>query len=113
MSKGEVILNPCFLYESVWCLLGVLTLHILSKKKTFNGQVALGYCIWYGLGRSVIEGLRTDSLYIGNTSIRVSQALSLCLVVLGIAVTVAVLLIMKKRNNKTQNICEAEDGTNN
>ncbi len=96
---GEgVLAHPCFLYESVWCLTGVLLLHILSKRKTFNGEVALGYCVWYGLGRTFIEGLRTDSLYIGNTSIRVSQALSLALVVFGIVTFVVVKFIKKKKD---------------
>lgn len=120
---GEgVLAHPCFLYESVWCLLGVLALHILSKKKAFNGQVALGYCIWYGIGRSIIEGLRTDSLYIGDTNIRVSQALSLCLVVLGIIATVVILIVKKKRAQKVAEAvpaaqedipAEAENGTDN
>lgn len=86
---GEgVLAHPCFLYESIWCLLGVLVLHILSKHRQYNGQVALGYCIWYGLGRMIIEGLRTDSLYLWNTNIRVSQALSALLVLAGVAVMI-------------------------
>ncbi len=64
--------HPCFLYESVWCLLGFIFLHIYSKKlRTFDGEIALLYLSWYGFGRFFIEQLRTDSLYIG--SLRVSQ----------------------------------------
>ena len=66
--------HPTFLYESLWNLAGFLGLHILSKRRKYDGQIALGYVAWYGLGRTVIEGLRTDSLYWGN--IRVSQALA-------------------------------------
>ena len=66
--------HPTFLYESVWNLIGFLLLHFLSRKRRFDGQVALGYAAWYGLGRAFIEGLRTDSLYIGT--IRVSQLLA-------------------------------------
>ena len=84
-STGEITYyHPTFLYESVWNLTGFLVLHFLSKKRRFDGQIALGYLAWYGLGRAFIEGLRTDSLYIGN--IRVSQLLAAvsCVVALGL-----------------------------
>ena len=68
--------HPTFLYESLWNALGFWILHFLSKKREYDGQIALGYAVWYGLGRTFIEGLRTDSLYIPNTTIRVSQALA-------------------------------------
>ena len=63
--------HPTFLYESAWNLAGFVILHFLSKKRQYDGQIALGYAAWYGLGRLFIEGLRTDSLYIGD--FRVSQ----------------------------------------
>ena len=66
--------HPTFLYESVWNLTGLILLHFLSKKRKYDGQVALGYAAWYGLGRTFIEGLRMDSLYWGN--FRVSQVLA-------------------------------------
>ena len=66
--------HPTFLYESVWNLAGLVLLHFLSKKRQYDGQVALGYAAWYGLGRSLIEGLRMDSLYWGP--FRVSQVLA-------------------------------------
>ena len=65
--------HPTFLYESLWNLAGFLLLHFLSKKRKYDGQIALGYVAWYGLGRAFIEGLRTDSLYWGP--FRVSQLL--------------------------------------
>ena len=68
--------HPTFLYESLWNAVGFVLLHFLSKRRKYDGQVALGYAAWYGLGRSVIEGLRTDSLYIPGTPIRVSQLLA-------------------------------------
>lgn len=78
--------HPTFLYESLWNLAGFLLLHFLSKKRKFDGQVALGYCAWYGLGRTFIEGLRTDSLYWGP--FRVSQILAAvsCLVAVSVLV---------------------------
>ena len=76
-----VYVHPCFLYESLWNAVGLLLLHILSKKtrRRFDGQYFLYYLGWYGLGRVWIEGLRTDSLYIG--SLRVSQLLAAVCVV--------------------------------
>lgn len=68
--------HPTFLYESVWNLAGFVMLHFASKHRRYDGQIALGYMAWYGLGRAWIEGLRTDSLYIGSTGIRVSQLLA-------------------------------------
>ncbi len=75
--------HPTFLYESVWCIIGFVILYIMfSKHRKYRGQIFLGYLAWYGLERAVVEGLRTDSLYLGSTDIRISQWLSaaLCLV---------------------------------
>ena len=66
--------HPTFLYESVWNALGFVILASLCGKRKYDGQVALGYAAWYGLGRSFIEGLRMDSLYWGP--FRVSQVLA-------------------------------------
>ena len=66
--------HPTFLYESLWNLAGFVLLHFLTKKRKYDGQIALGYAAWYGLGRTFIEGLRTDSLYWGP--FRVSQMLA-------------------------------------
>ncbi len=72
---GEVTYyHPTFFYESVWNAVGFVLLHKLSKKRQYDGQIALGYAAWYGLGRAFIEGLRTDSLYLGP--FRVSQLLA-------------------------------------
>ena len=66
--------HPTFLYESVWNAIGFIGLHLLSKRRQYDGQIALGYVAWYGLGRAFIEGLRMDSLYWGP--FRVSQMLA-------------------------------------
>ena len=68
--------HPTFLYESLWNLTGLVLLHFLSKRRRYDGQTFLQYLAWYGLGRVWIEGLRTDSLYLGSSSIRVSQLLA-------------------------------------
>lgn len=72
--------HPTFLYESVWCLLGVLVLcRILTPRRRFDGEILLAYLGWYGLERALVEGLRTDSLMLG--AFRVSQLLSAVLFV--------------------------------
>lgn len=85
-----VYVHPTFLYESLWNLLGFTLLHIwVSKgKRRYDGQLFLLYVFWYGLGRMFIEGLRTDSLYIGGTGIRVSQ------VVGGVSALAALVLLI-------------------
>ena len=78
--------HPTFLYESLWNAVGFLLLHFFSKRRQYDGQIALGYVAWYGLGRTFIEGLRTDSLYWGQ--LRVSQVLAAvsCLAAVGVLV---------------------------
>ena len=77
-GKNPIYVHPTFLYESLWNLVGFLALHFWFKnhKRRFDGEVMLLYVAWYGLGRFMIEGLRTDSLYLGGTGIRVSQLLA-------------------------------------
>lgn len=85
----DLLVHPTFLYESVWCLLGFLVLYIVCQKfHKFDGQLILGYGIIYGLERTVVEGLRIDSLYIGDTNLRVSQLVSLALVIVCTAITI-------------------------
>jgi len=69
--------HPTFLYESLWNLLGFFLLLFLFKKgfRKFDGMLFFTYIAWYGFGRGLIEGLRTDSLYFFETGIRVSQML--------------------------------------
>lgn len=76
-QDGEIIaqgVHPTFLYESLWNAAGIVILLVYKRWKSFRGEVFCGYLIWYGLGRMWIEGLRADSLYIGN--LRVSQILA-------------------------------------
>ncbi len=89
--------HPTFLYESVWCIILFIVLHtVVTKHRKFKGEVFILYGIGYGLERMVVEGLRTDSLYIGNTVIRVSQLLSAIIVVV-FTVWLAVLMVKLKK----------------
>ena len=92
---SSIFVHPTFLYESLWNLAGLLFLILWEKKgkRRYDGQCALIYFFWYGLGRAWIEGLRTDSLYLGGSGIRVSQLLSAVLVL----VAGALLLIQSRR----------------
>ena len=66
--------HPTFLYESIWCGLGFLLLWRYSKHRRFHGEMTLLYVMWYGFERFFVEGLRTDSLMVGN--VRISQAVA-------------------------------------
>lgn len=89
--------HPCFLYESVWCLVGFILLHIYSKKRKFDGEILLMYLAWYGFGRMWIEGLRQDSLYWGP--FRVSQMLSAVLVIVALIVWLTIRSRIKRNND--------------
>ena len=91
----EKPVHPCFFYESVWCLLGFVILAFWSKRRKYDGQIFLMYLAWYGAERFVVEGLRTDSLMLGN--IRISQALSAVIFVASIILQI-VLFSRKKRD---------------
>ena len=78
--------HPTFLYESLWNLLGFLLLAVFSRKRSYDGQIALCYAAWYGLGRSMIEGLRVDSLWWGP--FRVTQVLAAITCVTAVSILV-------------------------
>lgn len=100
ISENGLYVHPTFLYESVWCLLGFAVLYIILRKyRKFSGQLFLTYGVWYGLERAVVEGLRTDSLFIGSTGLRVSQLISIILAFVSF-VLLAALLIKYKKNPK-------------
>ena len=88
------IVQPTFLYESIWNLIGFLLINAAFKKKKFDGQILLYYLAWYGFGRMFIEGMRTDSLMLGE--IRISQLIGLiCFLV---SATILVIKFIKIRN---------------
>lgn len=110
--------HPTFLYESLWNFVGFLLLHFLSKKRKYDGQVALGYVAWYGLGRAFIEGLRMDSLYWGP--FRVSQVLAGVSCVAAVAVLLwqgfrphdpAKMLVNQAKDAKSEEAPKTEDET--
>lgn len=89
--------HPCFLYESLWCILGFVLLHFYMKHRKFDGEVFLMYIGWYGLGRFFIESLRTDSLYLMN--IRVSQLVAGTCVLASIVLIIVLRGIFRRRGD--------------
>ena len=102
-SATEVVVpnspvHPCFLYESIWCLLGFLLLHIFTRKyRKYDGQTFLLYVLWYGVGRFFIEGLRQDSLLTPFFGLRVSQVVAAATVLLSLIL----LLVFSKKTSLT------------
>ena len=99
----EKFVHPTFLYESLWNLIGLCIIIAIYKKKKFDGQIFCCYLIWYGFGRMLIEGLRTDSLMIGV--LRVSQCVGAVSVILGITLMI---LMLKRTKAKAAEIESAE-----
>ena len=105
-NTGGVTVHPCFLYESLWCLLGFVLLHFFSKKfQKYYGQIFLLYLVWYGFERMIVEGLRTDSLYTPFLNLRVSQILSAVVMIAGIVM----LIVFRKKNNFVHTTKELKD----
>lgn len=101
--SGETIyVHPTFLYESLWNLVCFIFLCVWVKqgRRRYDGQCILIYFFWYGIGRTWIEGLRTDSLYIGGTDIRVSQALSAVLAFIALVL----LIVNARREHKPEDL---------
>lgn len=97
-----------FFYESMWNLLVFLFLFLYYRKSKSRktGDIFWFYLLLYGIGRVVIEGLRTDSLYLGATGIRVSQLLS------GILIVVAAVMLIYThiiRNRKPAEAAPLDD----
>lgn len=83
--------HPTFLYESIWCGLGFLLLWRYSKHRRFHGEMTLLYMMWYGFERFFVEGLRTDSLMVGN--VRISQAVA----ALSVAAALVLWVILRRK----------------
>lgn len=97
MHIDGVYYEPTFLYESLWCLIGFIILLIVRRFKYIKlGQITSIYLIWYGIGRFFIEGMRTDSLMLGD--LKMAQIISIIMVVIGILI-----FILKKGKSKFEN----------
>ena len=100
MYIDNVYRQPTFLYESLWCLIGVLILWIIRRKHSDKiGKQVCFYLIWYGIGRFFIEGLRSDSLYFGV--FRISQIVSIIMIIIGV---IGNIIISRKNRVKFKEI---------
>ena len=100
LESGEIGAHPTFLYESLWNIIGFLAIYFLfvrtKKLHKINGQIFYSYLIWYGLGRFWIEGLRSDSLYLIEDVIRISQLIALLSFIAGVGLMIYGLMRYKK-----------------
>ena len=96
-GANYINVHPTFLYESVWNLLVFVLLLVYRKHKKFDGEVCLLYLGGYGIGRFIIEGIRTDTLFVPGTTVPVSQVLALVMVVAAIGIDILVRVRLKKR----------------
>lgn len=87
--------HPTFLYESLWNILGFILINLFYKKKKYDGQILVMYLTWYGFGRMLIEGLRTD--YLGTDSFRISQVVGFLCFFIGICILTAMEIVRHLR----------------
>ena len=107
MHINGVYYHPTFLYESLWSLIGVIILLILRRTRYIKvGNITAIYLMWYSFGRFFIEGLRTDSLMLGN--FRIAQIISIILFITGL-----IILIISKKKSKLENLYNSLDKSEN
>lgn len=110
MEINGLYYHPTFFYESLWSLIGFVVIVLLRNRKhlLLQGEVAMSYAMWYSFGRFFIEGMRTDSLYIPGTPIRVSQALSIVIFVAALIIPIYRRRDYPKKPYYTDGISEAK-----
>jgi phosphatidylglycerol:prolipoprotein diacylglycerol transferase len=94
-NPTTIFVHPTFLYESLWNVLGFVLINLFYKKKKFDGQIFVMYLTWYGFGRMLIEGLRTDSLYVGP--FRISQVIGFLCFFIGLCFLTAMEIVQRLR----------------
>jgi len=97
-----IFVHPTFLYESLWNLTGFVLINLFYRKKKYDGQIFFMYITWYGFGRMLIEGLRTDSLYVGD--FRISQVVGFLCFFFGAAVLVAMRIVCHLRKKEAASL---------
>lgn len=99
-GANYINVHPTFLYESAWNFLVLAALLLYRKHKKFDGELCLLYLGGYGIGRFLIEGIRTDTLKLGGTNIPVSQALALLMIIFSVACDIAVRVKLRKKGRE-------------
>lgn len=103
-AANYIQVHPTFLYESVWNLCLLIGMLLYHKHKKYHGQMCLIYLGGYGIGRFLIEGLRTDQLLIPHTQIAVSQMLGILLFVFAIALSAYIRIQIGKDDGKEKQL---------
>ena len=93
LTDGPV--HPTFLYESIWCVIGIFVISYFIRRRQFDGEIGLRYLLWNGIGRAFCESLRTDALFVGN--VRISQAI--CITYATVAAIALVIIKSKIKNS--------------
>ena len=97
MNIHGVYYHPAFLYESLWCLIGFILLLLFRRRYYCKiGQTTALYLVWYGIGRYMIETLRTDSLMLFD--FKMAQIVSILYIIIGL-----IILLIKSRGLKLEN----------
>ncbi|MBO5040165.1 MAG: prolipoprotein diacylglyceryl transferase [Clostridia bacterium] len=104
-NPTAIFVHPTFLYESLWNILGFILINLFYKKKKYDGQILVMYLTWYGFGRMLIEGLRTDSLYV--LGFRISQIVGFLCFFIGICILTAMEIIRYLRKKDASAVTEA------
>ncbi len=106
-SEETIFVHPTFLYESLWNLVGFILINLFYKKKKYDGQIFFMYITWYGFGRMLIEGLRTDSLYVGD--FRISQVIGFLCFFFGSAILLSMEIVLRLRKKDALKAEAAEE----
>jgi phosphatidylglycerol:prolipoprotein diacylglycerol transferase len=99
-GANYINVHPTFLYEGVWNLLVLMLMLLYRRHKRFDGELCLFYLGGYGLGRFIIEGIRTDTLFIPGTEIPVSQVLAMAMLIFAVVTDILVRLRLKRKNEE-------------
>lgn len=106
-GTNYIQVHPTFLYECVWNLFILAILLIYRKHKKFHGELCLIYLGGYGIGRAIIESIRTDQLYIHGTTIPVSEVVGIACFVVALAIDIIVRIRISKKKVSGVETCEA------
>ena len=108
-SSETIYVHPTFLYESLWNLIGFILINLFYKKKKYDGQIFFTYITWYGFGRMLIEGLRTDSLYVGD--FRISQVIGFLCFFFGSAILLSMEIVLRLRKKDALKVSDNAEET--
>lgn len=103
-GTNYIQVHPTFLYEGLWNLALLIFLLLFLKHRRFKGEIFFLYLAGYGIGRAWIEAIRTDQLYIGNTSVPVNMVMGIVLA----AAAILVIVLISIRKKKTENEQDTE-----